>query len=456
MTVTRIYAEAGKATSPKSESSPSGSGFKSILEQAKKPSRESSESRSETERAPATRHASKKAATSRKRESTKADEEASSIESTEASVEETSAKQEKPAETVKAEGDDQTDAPTVKDAKQATDKPGEVQPLVDPAIAMALAVKEKAATDVGDQAESLGSPGDADDVVTESTVPAPADKGSASTEESASASSVPTALAAVATQGQPTAPASSEDEKPVTSEVSQIPKLGSQNTTAPAADQAKDDASGPPSENQKRDALSAIPPDAGVAGLLEEKGKPAVALKKAEPESSLFPTHEAPSVTSVGKSPTTALPVTPVLRETSFADANHGPIISTIRTELLPNGGTMHIRLDPPELGALQVTIKMQDGMVSASFQTSNDEATQLLSHTLSQLKQSLETAGISVDKIHVQQTSKDTDARPSSDDQRQQQQLGERSSQQEQQRKEMMRRLWRKLSGRDDLDMVA
>ena len=36
----------------------------------------------------------------------------------------------------------------------------------------------------------------------------------------------------------------------------------------------------------------------------------------------------------------------------------------------------MHIRLDPPELGALQVTVHMEDGVMSAMFQTSTDDAT--------------------------------------------------------------------------------
>ena len=79
-----------------------------------------------------------------------------------------------------------------------------------------------------------------------------------------------------------------------------------------------------------------------------------------------------------------------------------------MRGQLLPDGGTMHIRLDPPELGALQVSVHMQDGVMSASFQTSNDDATRLLSHSLGQLKHMLETQGVSVDKLHVTQTPRD------------------------------------------------
>ena len=68
----------------------------------------------------------------------------------------------------------------------------------------------------------------------------------------------------------------------------------------------------------------------------------------------------------------------------------------------------MHIRLDPPELGALQVSVQMKDGVMTATFQTSNDDATKLLSHSLGQLKHALETQGVSVDKLHVTQGPRD------------------------------------------------
>ncbi|HEV8293524.1 MAG TPA: flagellar hook-length control protein FliK, partial [Tepidisphaeraceae bacterium] len=125
---------------------------------------------------------------------------------------------------------------------------------------------------------------------------------------------------------------------------------------------------------------------------------------------------------------------------------------------LLPNGGSMHIRLDPPELGALNVQIDVRDGIVTAFFQTSNDEATRLLSHSLTQLRTTLESAGVSVDKLQVQQSprehfnssSRDNDRSPN-------QQAYERSAHDDRQRREMLQRLWRRLTvGRDMLDLVA
>jgi flagellar hook-length control protein FliK len=120
----------------------------------------------------------------------------------------------------------------------------------------------------------------------------------------------------------------------------------------------------------------------------------------------------------------------------------------------------MTIRLDPPELGALNVTVKMQNGVLSASFQTSSDQATRLLSHTLGQLKTALESQGVSVDRLHVQQSSKsDTSSGQSGDGEGKDRQSGSdgNSAQQEQQRRETLRRMWRRVRGdRDPLDLVA
>jgi flagellar hook-length control protein FliK len=141
--------------------------------------------------------------------------------------------------------------------------------------------------------------------------------------------------------------------------------------------------------------------------------------------------------------------------EARFADANHGNLVSSMRAQLMPNGGTMRIRLDPPQLGALQVTVHMRDGVMTAAFETSTDEATRLLSHSLAQLKGVLESQGLNVDKLQVQQAPRETQATGRNDNHQQEQSGGghqqreaSRQEQQEHQRREMMRRMWRRLSG--------
>ena len=122
----------------------------------------------------------------------------------------------------------------------------------------------------------------------------------------------------------------------------------------------------------------------------------------------------------------------------------------------------MHIRMDPPELGALSVQIDVHDGVVAATFGTSNDEATRLLSHSLGQLRQTLEAAGISVDKLQVQQAPREHfSGGPNSNSREQErssgQQAYERSARDDQQRREMLQRMWKRVTvGRDMLDLVA
>lgn len=146
----------------------------------------------------------------------------------------------------------------------------------------------------------------------------------------------------------------------------------------------------------------------------------------------------------------------PLPPEAHFAEANHTNIVSGVQTTLLPRGGTMQIRLDPPELGALQVTVEMRDGAMNATFHTSNEDATRLLSHSLSQLKTTLEAQGVTVEKIQVQQAPKNQPSQNHEEASQQQQQRDEASTRQEQQRRDMLRRMWRRVSGGDPVDLVA
>jgi flagellar hook-length control protein FliK len=140
-----------------------------------------------------------------------------------------------------------------------------------------------------------------------------------------------------------------------------------------------------------------------------------------------------------------------------FVEENHPKIVTAIAGQLQPHGGTMQMRLDPPELGALQVTVHLKDGVMTASFETSNDEATKLLSHSLGTLKSSLEAAGVNVDKIHVERAPQRDSANDSESDGKQGPQDQQRQAQQDQQRREMVQRMWRKLAGgADPLDLVA
>ena len=201
--------------------------------------------------------------------------------------------------------------------------------------------------------------------------------------------------------------------------------------------------------------------------------QPAVATQEHAPaltQHSVDPSQVAVDALAGGRQPApqsspaaTAAPqaANPVPPEVHFAEANTETIVRSVRAELLPNGGSMRIRLDPPQLGALNVTVQIQDGVITAAFETSSDEATRLLGHSLNHLKSVLESHGVAVDKLQVQQAPKDQspdnhpDARHRDQEGRQREQ--DHASQQEQQRREMMRKMWRKIyGGADPLDLTA
>jgi hypothetical protein len=192
--------------------------------------------------------------------------------------------------------------------------------------------------------------------------------------------------------------------------------------------------------------IAAAPTDGKAAGSEDARPDTAAVLNALGASS-------AGSSTAAGK--TTAAAAAP---QASFAEENHPKIVDSIQGQLLPRGGTMQLQLHPAELGALQVTVQMKDGVMTASFQTTNDSATKMLSRSLGQLKSGLEAAGVSVEKLHVEQAPQDSKSnsdsgskQPSEDQQDQQQQ-----ARQDQQRRELVKQMWKKLSGGDPLDLVA
>ena len=148
--------------------------------------------------------------------------------------------------------------------------------------------------------------------------------------------------------------------------------------------------------------------------------------------------------------------------EVQFADTNHEPIVTGVKAQLLPHGGSMQIRLDPPELGGLKVMVEMRDGAMTATFQTSNEEATRLLSHSLNQLKHVLEGQGVSVERFKCSRCPKGDSASSggNNDDAKQQQNpqnwQDEHAARQEQQQGSAPR-MWRGVSGMSDpIDVTA
>ena len=211
-------------------------------------------------------------------------------------------------------------------------------------------------------------------------------------------------------------------------------------------------------------ATAAVESTAAVATLLSHD-ESAGEARAASPMAAVDPSA-APVPAVAGRSPGAAKvaaaaadPADKALAtsDAQFAETNHPQIVTAVHGQLLPNGGNMQIRLDPAELGTLQINVQVKNGAMTATFETSNSEATRQLSHSLGDLRNVLEQAGVTVDKIHVQQSAK-PDGRSSSGEDGQKQGQSEQNPQakQEQQRRELLQRMWKKLSGGDPLDLTA
>lgn len=86
-------------------------------------------------------------------------------------------------------------------------------------------------------------------------------------------------------------------------------------------------------------------------------------------------------------------------------DVNVGRVISDVSrgvTTARDAGHEIHLRLDPRELGGLQIHVTMQDGQLTARLEAERASSHRILSDNLSQLRDQLTQQGVQVDRIEV------------------------------------------------------
>ncbi len=88
------------------------------------------------------------------------------------------------------------------------------------------------------------------------------------------------------------------------------------------------------------------------------------------------------------------------------SDHAAGRILRGMSAMIHQNGGTMTMRLDPPELGSLRIQMTLNNGSVSASFSPGSDAARGLLEQHMGQLKTALESQGLLVDRLTIHSAS--------------------------------------------------
>ncbi len=77
-------------------------------------------------------------------------------------------------------------------------------------------------------------------------------------------------------------------------------------------------------------------------------------------------------------------------------------VVLGLRGNFDPRNGTAEIQLNPPNLGALHVSVALQNGSLTAQFQSSSDMVRGLLKDNLDKLKSVLEGQGVTVDRLVV------------------------------------------------------
>jgi flagellar hook-length control protein FliK len=299
----------------------------------------------------------------------------------------------------------------------------------------------------------------------------PAKTGSAETAATAAATAAATPVKAKADQADPDAagPASDTDEKEV--QTDGLP-AGVAIKAGKGADRAglRSAKKSPDGSDAGANAEAALTASAAVVGAFASAGPEneasavsAVGAAGAGNDptggpstaalAALLQTHDADADKTTA--PAAAAPKLPPQQQ--FIEDNHPKIVTGVSGQLMPDGGTMQIRLDPPELGTVQVTIHMKNGVMSAAFETANDESTRLLSHSLGQLKSSLEATGVAVEKMHVQQAPKQDGKGTDRDGQSAKKQTDQQGqAKRDQQRQDLIKKMWQKLAGGDPLDLVA
>ncbi len=74
-----------------------------------------------------------------------------------------------------------------------------------------------------------------------------------------------------------------------------------------------------------------------------------------------------------------------------------------LRSVVNQKGGSVTLRLTPPELGALRVRVEMNNSLVSARFEAQTEGVRSILQSNMSTLRQALESQGLTVQHLHVQ-----------------------------------------------------
>ena len=90
-------------------------------------------------------------------------------------------------------------------------------------------------------------------------------------------------------------------------------------------------------------------------------------------------------------------------------DVNAARLARGLHSALQQRGGAITLRLTPPEMGTVRIEVQIRSGVVSAQFHAETAAAKSMLQGQLAQLRQSLESQGLSVERLGAQTMSSST-----------------------------------------------
>ena len=118
-------------------------------------------------------------------------------------------------------------------------------------------------------------------------------------------------------------------------------------------------------------------------------------------------------LTTTASGPTAAPQIAP---DTLQPDPNVARVMRGMHGVLNQNGGSVTLRLSPPEMGVVRIEMQINNGTVNAQLHTEHESARTLLNQQLGQLRHALESQGLSVERLNVQTISQDNNASFTSD----------------------------------------
>jgi flagellar hook-length control protein FliK len=218
----------------------------------------------------------------------------------------------------------------------------------------------------------------------------------------------------------PTSPAAL-DEKPATSDTAAqntpptavAPKSAFESVKAPAKPVASTSADTGAAAASPSSPASPSPDAAAPAVTTVQTAEVAATLVKAS-----IPTDSAPHTDNSTPAPLTATATiaaktnTPD-RATTASAAQEPPVsdgaqtfdqvVLGLRGKIDARNGKAEIRLDPPNLGTVHVSISLDKGTLTAQFQSDSDSVRDLLKGNMEKLKTVLESQGVAVDRLSVE-----------------------------------------------------